>query len=250
MSIITPSFNQGAFIEETINSVLSQNYPKLEYYVADGGSTDETVSILKKYKKYLTFRSEPDRGQTDAINKGIGQTKGEIVAYLNSDDRYEPGALLTAGQLFAKHPTAPWLTGDYAIIDEHGVHIQSFVVWYKTVLRHTNSEQLLRIANYIIQPSTFWRRSVMKKVGTFDESLRYCMDFDYWLRLFKVAPPLICTQRLSAFRIHSSSKGGSAYTKQFEEEHQVVARSTSNPLILLLHKLHASAIVGAYKLLK
>lgn len=250
ISIITPSFNQGQFIEETITSVLTQQYPHVEYWVIDGGSTDNTVSILKKYQKHLRFVSEKDRGQTHAINKGIKKSTGEIIGYLNSDDVLAPGALKTVGALFRDHPEAAWLTGEYRIINAHGTTIQPYVTWYKRLLRLTANKQVLSVANYISQPSTFWRRSAMQRVGLFDERLRYCMDFQYWLRLFQESPPLICNQELSSFRIHGASKGGSAYEKQFAEEHAVLKATTSNPLILLLHKLHASAIVGAYKLLK
>ncbi len=250
ISIITPSFNQGHFIKQTIDSVLSQNYPNLEYWVIDGGSTDQTVEILQSYGKKINWISEKDNGQTDAINKGLEKVTGEIVAYLNSDDCFAPGALAKVGEFFASKPDAIWVTGDYKIIDSSGLEIQSFVRKYKTFFRSLELPFLVKILNYINQPSTFWRRAAIAEIGEFDESLRYCMDYDFWLRLYTIQPPFLLSDQLSHFRIHGDSKGGSQYTKQFAEEDLVVKRYTRNQVILLLHKLHSFAIVQAYKLLK
>jgi glycosyltransferase involved in cell wall biosynthesis len=250
ISIITPSFNQGQFIEETIQSVLSQKYPNLEYWVIDGGSTDNTLQILKKYEKKIHWLSEKDNGQTDAINKGLQKCTGEIIGYLNSDDLYTPGTLQTVGQYFLSHPTAMWLTGNYLIIDENGTIIQSFVVWYKELLRHFPSSTVLAVANFISQPSTFWRKEAVTQAGLFDTALQYCMDYEYWMRLYQNYSLVVLPNTFSKFRIHKQSKGGSRFTEQFLEEQKVVERYFSNKLILLLHKLHASAIVLAYKVLK
>lgn len=250
ITIITPSFNQGHFIKETIDSVLKQKYPNLEYWVIDGGSTDDTVKILKSYGKKIQWVSEKDSGQTHAINKGLARSTGDIIAYLNSDDVFLPNTLFTVAGYFVGHPDAQWLTGDYYIIDEKGTKIQSFVVEYKKLLRMFSSFTLLSIANYIIQPSTFWRADVVKKIGTFNQKLRYCMDFDYWMRLYQRYPLHVVDTPFSLFRIHAASKGGSQYIKQFAEEHDVVQKYMPSSLVLLLHKLHSSAIVVAYKLLK
>lgn len=250
ITVITPSFNQGNFIEETIKSVLNQNYPNLEYWVFDGGSSDQTIKILKKYQKKLNWVSKKDRGQTDAINKGMKRAKGEIVCYLNSDDVFLPGTLMTVADFFSNTPSSLWVTGDYTIIDANGKTIQPFVTAYKTFIRNLGLDWLLYIANYINQPSTFWRRSVFSEVGYFDQSLRYCMDYDLWLRLVKLQTPHLLPQPLSAFRIHEKSKGGAQYEAQFEEENQVVNRYTRNILLTTLHKLHSTVTVNAYKILK
>jgi glycosyltransferase involved in cell wall biosynthesis len=194
--------------------------------------------------------SEKDRGQTHAINKGMKKATGDVVAYLNSDDVYLPNTLQTVGEYFAGHPDAGWLTGDYFIIDADGRKIQSYVTWYKRLLRRTPTFNKLAVANYIIQPSTFWRQSLNKRTGQFDENLRYCMDYDYWLRLLQHQPPAVSDRHFSLFRIHGQSKGGALYAKQFAEEHQVLKKYSNNPLILALHKLHAWGIVIAYKLIK
>jgi glycosyltransferase involved in cell wall biosynthesis len=250
ISIVIPSYNQGRFIRETIDSVLNQNYPDVEVIVMDGGSTDETVSVLKEYGEKISWVSKKDNGQTDAINQGMKKAKGEIVAYINSDDVYLPNTFFTVAEYFMQHPKTMWATGDYFIIDAEGRKIQSYVAWYKTMLRQQPTFSKLSVANYIIQPSTFWRRSVYKEVGMFDESLRYCMDYDFWMRLIQKHPLAVIKNHFSLFRIHSLSKGGSQYEKQFAEEHTVLLRYTKNPVLLVLHKLHAFLVIMIYKGIK
>lgn len=250
ISIITPSFNQGRFIKQTIDSVLNQDYPNLEYIVMDGGSTDDTLSILKSYGNRIIWESKKDKGQSEAINKGLKLATGEIVAYLNSDDTYAPNTLLTIGQYFLEHSKTMWLTGDYSIVDANNKKIQSYVSLYKRLLRRTSSFSLLCIANYIIQPSTFWRRSLFKEVGYFNESLRYCMDYDFWMRIIQKYPLAVSSRSFSLFRIHGASKGGIQYKKQFEEEHQVMENYTNNVLLLYVHKIHAQLISWIYNFIK
>lgn len=250
ISVVTPSFNQANYIKETIDSVLNQRYSNLEYWVIDGNSSDGTVEILRSYGKKINWISEPDKGQTDAINKGMRKISGEIVTYLNSDDVMEKGALHTVAAEFIKNPEKLWLTGDYTIIDGHGRKIQSFVQMYKTFFRQFNNQVLLYVLNYINQPSTYWKRKVFVKIGYFDESLRYCMDYDFWLRLLRIQPPLIVKKRLSRFRIHSLSKGGSQYISQFNEESKVVKKYSTNLLLTTLHRVHSTATVLAYRIIK
>lgn len=250
ISIITPSYNQGQFLERTIQSVLNQGYPNLEYWVIDGGSNDNSVSILKKYSSQLKWISEKDHGQTDAINKGMSRATGDVVAYLNSDDVYEQGTLKLVGKYFLKHKNADWITGDYRIIDEHDKAIQQFVPRYKRCIRRLQIPNFLFIVNSIAQPSTFWRMSAAEKVGKFREDLRYCMDFDYWLRMKALYKLDILPEVLSGFRIHKNSKGGSQFVQQFLEEHEVVKQHTRQPLFIALHWLHAQFIIALYKILK
>jgi glycosyltransferase involved in cell wall biosynthesis len=250
ISIITPSFNQGHFIKETIDSVLSQNYPNLEYLVMDGGSTDDTVKILKSYGEKIKWISKKDKGQTDAINQGIKMTHGDIVAYLNSDDVMLPNTLNTIAEYFLNNNDAMWLTGDYFIIDEHGNKIQPLVIKYKRLLRNFPNKITLSIANFIIQPSTFWRRSLSNEIGFFREDLHYVMDFEYWMRIIQIYPLHVLSNPFSLFRIHGSSKGGSLFEKQFTQEHEIVVEYTKNPIIRLFNKIHSSLIVLIYKIIK
>jgi glycosyltransferase involved in cell wall biosynthesis len=250
ISIITPSFNQGQFIEETIKSILDQNYPNLEFWVMDGGSNDSTVSILKKYGDRIKWVSQPDKGQTDALNKGLHKITGDIIAYINSDDAYLPNTLHTVAEYFEKNPGCDWLTGDYFIIDERGQKMQSWIANYKKILRLHPNRNTLAVANYIAQPSTFWSKAAFKKVGFFNDKLRYCMDFEYWLRLMEQYQLHVSDRHFSLFRIHGQSKGGAQYVKQFREEHQVVNTFITNPIVRLLHAVHAEMIILIYKLIK
>lgn len=249
ISIVTPSYNQAHFIEQTIQSVLNQDYPNLEFLVIDGGSKDGTVETLKKYETFLTWVSEPDSGQSNAINKGFKLVTGEIVAFLNSDDLYEPGVLHLVGNYFATHPEAMWLTGKCVNVDETGKEIRSIIRKYKNFWLHWRNYHVLQVLNYISQPATFWRREALQKIGDLDESLHYAMDYDYWLRLGKYYPLHVFDGNLACFRIHRASKSGSAFLQQFEEELRVAARYSPRSL-LWLHRLHCDITVLIYTLLR
>jgi len=250
LTIITPSYNQSSFIETTILSVLSQNYPGLEYIVIDGGSADGTIDIIKKYSNQLIWRSEADNGQADAINKGLRMAHGEIVAFLNSDDYYLPGALLRVGEVFSIHPESQWVTGDYLIVDKENRPIHFYIVQYKRLLRQFSSFALLSFANYIVQPSTFWRRSIMDEVGYFDLQLRITLDYDFWLRLMVKSSPHYMNEKLSAFRVHADSKGGTHYKDQFDEELLILKRYQKSKTLFMLHSLHNILINTVYGIIK
>jgi glycosyltransferase involved in cell wall biosynthesis len=249
ISIIVPTLNQGQFIKETLDSLLVQDYPGLEIIVMDGGSTDNTLDILKSYGDKLLWKSEKDHGQTQAINKGIGFATGEILGFLNSDDILLPGALSSVATAFSDSNVS-WVSGDYEIIDGQGKPIQSFVVLYKRFLRLFSSRWLLSFTNYVVQPSTFWRRELFDQIGEFDETLNYVMDYDFWMRAIQKRRPFIIHRKLSAFRIHQQSKGGSRYEQQFSEEIEVLQRYTQNKFMILLHRLSNQLIVQIYKKIK
>lgn len=256
ISIITPSYGQGHFIKQTIESVLSQNYPNLEYWVMDGGSKDDTVDILKSYGKKINWISEPDKGQTDALNKGLKRVSGEILAYLNSDDVYLPGTLHKVAQLFAENPKSLWLTGEYRVVDENNLPREGFITIYKSVQRWVMSLApflqpiILGMNNPIIQPSTFWRRELQEKIGLFSVDRRYTMDYEYWLKALKFGPALIVPFAFSAFRVHSLSKGGSAYEKQMNEQLETAKRQGVPAPWLFLQRLHNQLIIAVYKIIR
>ena len=243
ITIITPTLNQGKYIRETIESVLNQEYPNLEFIIMDGGSTDETPKIVEQYRDHLIWISEPDHGQAEAINKGIRMATGEIIAFLNSDDYYLPGVLNKIARIFMENPDIQWVSGNYLIINEKGKLIHPFTIRYKNLFRAFSSHHVLRLTNYLIQPSTFWRKKVHEEIGFFDQTLRYVFDFDFWLRMIDQYPLYIEKSPLSYFRIHHQSKGGSEYHRQFSEELVVLKRYKHTAFEYYFHKLHNWFIV-------
>lgn len=176
ISIVTPSYNQGKFIERTIHSVINQRIHGVEYIVADGGSTDETLTVLKKYDQDIRWLSEKDNGQAHAVNKGFKMASGEIIGWLNSDDVYYPGCLKKVLNYFAEHPDVDVIYGRSYQIDENGDVIELYPTESWDIDR-------LKLHCFISQPATFIRRRVLKHHGLLDESLNFCMDYEYWLRL-------------------------------------------------------------------
>lgn len=199
ISIITPSFNQGEFIQATINSVLSQNYPYLEYWVMDGGSSDKTVDILRASGPEVQWVSEKDNGQADAINKGFARAKGDILAWLNSDDTYLPGTLAYVGEHFANHPDVDVVYGDGYYIDKDGAVLHP----YRTL--DFSWESFVHEC-YICQPTVFFRRRVLELVGPLDVKLRLALDYEFWTRLFRRYPPVRLPRFLATSRMYADNK--------------------------------------------
>lgn len=205
--IVTPSFNQGAYLEETIRSVLLQGYPNLEYIIMDGGSTDESVAIIRKYADFLTYwESRSDNGQADALQRGFEIGTGKILGWLNSDDYLLPGALLTVGANFSRSPSTEMLIGSGWNVDDTGNRIKkiySYPVTFPSLMMH---------GQFFNQMSSFWRRDVYDLLGGLDTSLRFCFDYDLFLRFTRRANPLTADDVLSCFRLHSSSKTATIWT--------------------------------------
>lgn len=202
VSIITPSFNQGSFIQLTIESVLSQEYPNLEYIVIDGASTDNTLEVLQGIDdNRLKWVSEPDSGQSNALNKGLKTARGEILAYLNSDDLLLPGAIEFTVNAFQQNADIDLIYGDCIYIDGDGKTIG------KTFGEPFDLEQALRGRIHVPQQTAFWRRRVTDKIGLFDESLHYLMDVDYWFRLDASGFETLYLPGIrGGYRLHHSSK--------------------------------------------
>ena len=204
VSIVTPSYNQGPYIEATIRSVLLQGYPNLEFIVVDGGSTDESVEMIRKYEKWLTcWVSERDHGQADAINKGFSRANGEIFAWLNSDDFYERHALARVLKYFAGHPECSLLYGNGWYVDEAGNRMRP-CHWIKPYNR-----RLFYTMNFILQPAAFWRRLTWERTGGLDVNLRWAMDWEWLLRATVLSPPHYLPVDLACWRIRPDIKTNS-----------------------------------------
>ncbi len=246
ISIVIPTLNQARFIEETIQSVLSQNYPNLEVIVLDGGSTDNTLDILKKYEHFLNWISEPDNGQVDAINKGLKMVSGDVVAYMNSDDIYTPNTLLTVGQYFLDHPDAKIVTGKCLNINENGIEVRRMIKLYKNFWLMLGIDSCLTILDYVSQPSTFWRMELVHSIGYFNGQFRNAMDYDYWLRVTKHHKLNFINQYLAKFRIYPTSITSSNSRAQYDDELRV-ANLYASPLQRFLHKIHAELSCWIYE---
>jgi len=214
ISIVTPSFNQGKFIEETIKSIWSQKGDfELEHIIADGGSTDQTLEIIRKYdnlyrsKKYpfrcqkFTFKwwSKKDKGQADAINQGFQRTKGEILAWLNSDDTYLPGTINRVLHTFHSHPAVSAVYGKAYFINPEGKIVGEYPTERFNDIR-------LAMFNFICQPSLFFKKEVLKIIGPLDIKLNYVMDYDLWIRMSKRFTFYYLQEFLSKYRLHKESK--------------------------------------------
>jgi len=201
VTVVTPSYNQGCFIRATIESVLSQNYPYLEYIVMDGGSTDETAAVVKEYSSRLTFISERDRGQSHAINKGFQMARGSILAWLNSDDLYLPGSIHAAVDAFDRNPSAGAVYGEGYLIDSAGKSASRFP-WTQTF----DLWRLTYLSDYILQQTVFFRRAALDEVGYLNECLHYTMDWDILIRLGKRYPVEYIPAYMACLREHPEAK--------------------------------------------
>jgi glycosyltransferase involved in cell wall biosynthesis len=227
ISIVTPSLNQGHFIEECIKSVVSQDYPDFEHIIIDGGSSDQTVEILKKYS-HLIWISEPDNGQSDALNKGFRMAAGEIIGWLNADDKYLPGSFYKVARYMELHPEVDIVYGDYRFIDENGkitqvrkeLDFDLFMLKYLHVL-------------YIPSTATFFRIKIIEEKNFLREDFHYAMDYEFFLRLALKGYKFGHLQEILAeFRWHPSSKSSLAAKKQREEQER--ALQELDPLMVRL----------------
>ena len=201
LTIVTPSYNQGAYIERTLRSVHEPGYADLEHWVIDGGSTDATVDVLKRYEDRLDWISEKDGGQADAVNKGFRRATGEVIGWLNSDDTYVPGTLDKVMALFAARPEIDLVCGDCNMIDEADRLLRT---------RRAGPFDLRKLVrmgvSYVFQPTVFFRRSLLDAAGECDASLRHGMDYDLWCRMGRYARPCYLPEPLANWRYQPESK--------------------------------------------
>lgn len=224
ISVVVPSFNQAGFLEETLQSLWRQNYPDLEVLVRDGGSRDGSVDVLRRHERSgFEWKSEPDGGQGDAINRGLLSASGDILAYLNSDDIYYPGALAAVASFFHSHPEAQVLYGDANHLWEESGKVEPYYT------EDWNYDRLIDVC-YLCQPAVFWRRGIVERFGVLDDSLFGAMDYDYWLRIGKSVP----FQRLEGVvlagsRMHADNKTLSHRSRLHEEIFRVSLRHSPRP---------------------
>jgi glycosyltransferase involved in cell wall biosynthesis len=212
ISVVTPTYNQGRYIEATIRSVLDQEYPNLEYIIMDGGSTDGTMEVIKKYSEHLAYWvSEPDGGQTDALIKGFDRASGEILCWLNSDDLFESLTLQEVGETFTRHPDWQVVYGDELAIDTdgHPFALKKEIPYYRFIWMYD--------FNYIPQASTFWRRSIYEEVGGLDPKMNLAMDADLWARFAERTTLHHVPRVWSRFRYHPEAKTSRLAAKSSEE---------------------------------
>ena len=241
VTVVTPSYNQGEFVEETIRSVLLQGYPDLEYMIVDGGSTDGTVAVVRKYERWLAhWVSEPDRGQSDAINKGWSLAKGDILAYLNSDDTYMPGAVQTAAAFLGQHPDVGMVHGGCNIIDEHSRLKQRYRTGDFKI-----EKVLCGSPSPIAQPSAFVRRAVIDDVGPLDVDMDMAMDLDLWVRIALRYSIAHIPQVLANARFHPGTKTLSDASPFLPNRSAILNKTFSNPALpVRLKMLEAKARNG------
>jgi glycosyltransferase involved in cell wall biosynthesis len=225
ITVVTPCLNAAETLAQTLASVRAQGYPALEHVVVDGGSTDGTLEMLERAEG-VRWISEPDRGLSDAFNKGVRLAEGEVVGWLNADDFYEPGALASVGRAFANSPERIWVAGVCRIVDAQGEEIRRPVTAYKRFLLRRYSFPLLLTQNFVMSPATFVRRDALGEVPL-DEAYRYSADYDLWLRLAEREKPVVLDEVLSAFRMAEGSLSMSGFEEQFAE-HAQNARAHAN----------------------
>jgi glycosyltransferase involved in cell wall biosynthesis len=232
--VVMPSYNQARFIRQAIDSVLHQDYQLLHLLVMDGGSADGTVEILRSYGDRLEFVSGPDRGQSDALNRGLARACGDVVCWLNSDDAFMPGAIRAVADAFARHPDANFVHGKGWNIDEDGWLLGDsgalpFNLW-----------KLIHHRNYIHQPSCFFRKSLLDRVGPVAEDLHYVMDWELWIR-FGAHKGVFLDQFLSCNRVHGGAKTQSGALRRWKEIRRMVRSYTDRrfPPVLWLYLLEA-----------
>ncbi len=240
VSIITPSFNQARYLEATIQSVLEQDYPRIEYIIVDGGSTDGSVDVIKKYEGRLAWWvSEQDKGQTDAINKGFNRASGEILAWINSDDTYNPGAVRAAVNFLIQNPEVAMVYADCDFINEQGGVIGKF----KSA--QTDLRRLREGYVHIPQQTMFFRANYWKELGPLDPSFYFAMDYDLWTRIAAHAPiKYLAGQTWANFRIHTSGKTTSADDRCWPEMLRVHYRDGGGFFSVIVAKYYLRKIIG------
>jgi len=221
VTVVTPSYNQGEFIRATIESLLSQDYPHIEYIIMDGGSTDQTAAVVRDYASRLTFISEKDRGQSHAINKGFQKAHGTILSWLNSDDVYLPGAVRKAVECFERSPQAGAVYGEGYLMDRRGEITSRF-----PCTEPLNLWKLVYLSDYILQQTVYFRKAVLDDIGYLEEDLHYTMDWDVLIRIAKKYRIEYIPEYLGCLREYPEAKSFSGGSERIRELHRLLKRHT------------------------
>lgn len=244
ISIVIPSFNKGEFLGKTLQSIVSQGYKNYEVIIQDPGSTDGSVEIIKSFaKKYpglIKAYFEKDKGQLDAVNKGIEKAKGELLTFINADDVYEKKAFVKVSEAYLKNPKSFWFAGEGRVINEKDKEVTKIITLYKNLLFKINRRNVLLVVNYLFQPSVFLTRKLINEFGKFKGNTHFIMEYDMWLRVAEKKMPTTIPSILSSFRIPEKSFSRNAFESTLSEDWRIVNTFTKNKFILLLHKLHNS----------
>ncbi len=241
VSIITPSYNQGHYLADTIQSVLSQGYPNLEYLLVDGGSTDNSVEVIRQYADRIDWWvSERDQGHADALNKGFAHATGQVLAWLNSDDTYQPGAIQEAVDYLVSHPQVSMVYSDANLVDQQGKYIGRFPA------RQTSYARMLNGSVNIPQATTFFWAHSWKQVGPLDLSLRYSFDYDLWVRLAKIAPVVYVPRVWANFRLHEAGKTVYLDDRCYPDMIRVNQRETGRKISPLLVRWYLRRLLFAW----
>lgn len=242
ISIVIPSFNKVEFVKDTLESILLQRYPNLEVIVQDGKSTDGTWEIVKDYAKkhpeVFKIESKKDKGQLDAINKGLKKATGELLSFINADDVYEQGAFEKVALAYLRNPKALWFVGRGRVIDKKGKEIAKLATFYKNFLLRLNNFNCLLMVNYIMQPSVFLTKKAYKNYGPFTGTKTAVMEYDLWLKLFKIQKPVIIPYYLSCFRLYKGSISVNKLKEISRDEEKILRRHSCCFITLLIHKFH------------
>lgn len=250
ITVVTPCLNAAGTIAEALESVRSQDYPRVEHLLIDGGSTDGTLEILGNAEGVRVI-SEPDGGRAEAVNKGVAMARGEVVGWLNADDRYEPGALRAVGEAFAGRPGAAWVTGYCRIIDGAGREIRRGVTAYKNAFLRRFSYRLYLTQNFVSDPATFVRRDVLLDAGPLDDRYAISHDYDLWLRVARHGDPVVLRRYLSSFRMVEGTLSMEGFERQFAEHAEVARRhGEGHPFAVAANALTSRLIVLVYRALR
>lgn len=251
ISIVTPVFNAAETLPLTLASIADQNYSDLEHIVIDAVSTDGSLEMLQEYAARdprVKLVSEPDSGLTDAFNKGVRMATGDLVAWLNADDVYRPGALDAVSRAYRENPEADWFAGRCRIIGADGRETRKAVTAYKNFLLRRFSLGLYLTNNFVSSPATIVRRGVLEEIGALDERFKYSADYDLWLRLARRGAPVFVDHEIASFRMGEGSLSITGFERQFEEHAQNARENgEGHRVAVAVNQIMSRAIIATYR---